>query len=83
MAEQPLKALLQRLEPQEDTAAQIAVDAAIDALRAPERAVVKQGGAGGVRLRRTKQQVRGDVPRCSPHPQLPCVCAPRSQSAWT
>ena len=50
---------------------QIAVDAAIDALRAPERAIVKQGGAGGVRLQRTRQQVQDDFARCPPLHRCP------------
>lgn len=69
IADLPLNALRARA-PQEDTAAQIAVEAAIDALRAPERAIVKQGGAGGVRLRRTKQQVWDGCALCGPNKKV-------------
>jgi hypothetical protein len=45
--------------PREDAAATgLALDVALDALRAPEGAIVKEGSASGTRLQRTRQQVR-------------------------
>ena len=78
----PLQALISRVS-KEDVAASIALDAAgLDGLlRAPETAIVKEGGGGGTRLQRTRPDAVGQLHIASPPlaEQALIMCCMRSQ----